>query len=80
MVDHVIARAQMADATRLAERIEFTLRRSAYPQLWNVNAAGNEGGVRLTGTVRSYYMKQLAHATAVEAADGVQVENHVEVI
>jgi len=63
-----------------AERIGLKLRRSPYSQLWNLDAIADADCVRLTGSVRTYYMKQVALSAAMEAAADVRIENDVVVV
>ncbi|MFO0870641.1 MAG: BON domain-containing protein [Pirellulales bacterium] len=65
------------DVARLAER---RLQGGPYPVLRNVNCECVEGRLTLSGTVGSYYLKQIAQ-TIVSRVPGVElVENRLEVL
>jgi osmotically-inducible protein OsmY len=64
----------------LAERIEHALRATGYPALRAVEVSVCGGVVILQGRVPSYYLKQLAQATAMEIAGVRELRNDVEVV
>ena len=63
----------------LVDRLFVALQRSPHLPARNLRIESNEGRVTLTGTVRSYYQKQMAQET-VRRLEGVrEVRNHLEV-
>jgi osmotically-inducible protein OsmY len=55
------------------------LRRSGYPQLRSVQCEVRRGVARLTGTVPTFHLKQVAQELAAHTLGVWQVENRVQV-
>tara|TARA_R110002049_G_scaffold2750_4_gene22006 strand:- start:194040 stop:194261 length:222 start_codon:yes stop_codon:yes gene_type:complete len=55
------------------------LARSSVSELRRLRVDGEEGELRLSGIVRSFYHKQLAQETVRTVAAGMQVVNRVDV-
>jgi hypothetical protein len=55
------------------------LRASVYPQLRRVDVHAENGRVRLVGRVRSYFMKQMAHAEIAQIPELHCLENSITV-
>lgn len=64
---------------RLCAEIESKLRSSGHHALRDVRCTGNRERLLLTGVVPTYYSKQVAQTTVLEAAPGTQVKNLLEV-
>jgi osmotically-inducible protein OsmY len=64
----------------LAERIDRALRANGYPALRTIEVSAQDGRVVLKGRVPSYYMKQVAQATALTVAGVQELWNGVEVV
>jgi osmotically-inducible protein OsmY len=64
----------------LAERVEQALRATGYPSLRAVKVSVCGGLVILQGRVPSYYLKQLAQATALDVPGVGELRNDVEVV
>jgi len=64
----------------LAERIERALRATGYGALRTVRVSVNAGVVLLGGRVSSYYLKQVAQATALAVAGAHQIRNGLDVV
>mgnify|MGYP001207600360 CR=1 FL=1 len=60
-------------------RIKDGLAHSQHPQLREVSVALTQGGVVLTGTVRTYYMKQMAQELARSVNGSEQIVNKIDV-
>jgi hypothetical protein len=56
------------------------LRRNAVPPLRRLKVAETKTVVELTGTVPSYYLKQLAQEAVLPLLAGRRLLNHVEVV
>jgi hypothetical protein len=65
---------------RLAERVERAVRATGYPSLRTIEVAACERLVILRGRVPSYYMKQMAQATAVAVPGVCEVRNDLDVV
>ena len=65
---------------RLAERVERALRASGYWALRTVRVSVRTRVVFLGGRVSSYYLKQVAQATALAVPGVHQIRNDVNVI
>ena len=67
-------------AANLTDRVTAALANTGLKSLRNIAVDASAGVVTLRGTVRSYYMKQLAQATA-RAVRGVhRVQNDLDVV
>ncbi len=64
---------------RLAERVARTLRATGYGPLRDLEVTVHERLVILGGRVPSYYLKQIAQATALAVPGVEQVRNDLEV-
>ena len=64
-----------ASATRPLATL--TLRHSPIPALRRLRVEENDGQVVLTGSVASYYLKQLAQETVMPLLDGRRLDNRV---
>jgi hypothetical protein len=58
----------------------LALQQSPIPALRKLRVEETVGGVTITGSVSSYYLKQLAQETLMAALDGRSLHNQVEVI
>jgi osmotically-inducible protein OsmY len=68
-----------AEDVRLADRIAGALRETGYASLREVKLTVRSRVVRLSGSVPSYHLKQVATTTAL-AVEGVgQIDNDLEV-
>ena len=65
---------------RLAERVERELRTRGYWALHAVRVSVNARVVLLGGRVSSYYLKQLAQATALAVPGAHQIRNDLNVV
>jgi osmotically-inducible protein OsmY len=65
---------------RLAERVERAVRATGYPSLRAIEVAACERLVILRGRVPSYYMKQMAQATAVAVPGVCELRNDLDVV
>jgi len=65
---------------RLAERVERALRATGYGALRAVRVSVNARVVILGGRVSSYYLKQLAQATALAVPGAQQIRNDLDVV
>lgn len=66
-----------ASATRPVAAV--TLRNSPIPALRRLRVEEGDGQVVLTGSVASYYLKQLAQETLMPLLEGRRLENRVNV-
>jgi len=71
---------QSLEDLRLAERVEYALRATGYGALRGVEVSVNARVVMLLGRVPSYYLKQIAQATALAVPGAHQVHNGLDVI
>ena len=76
---HASLLMQDSDDPSLAENVECALRATGYGSLRGVEVAGHARLVILKGRVPSYYLKQVAQATALAVPGVPQVRNHLEV-
>jgi hypothetical protein len=60
--------------------IEMALRRNRIPALRRIGIVQTDTTVVLTGTVPTYYLKQLAQEAVLSLVSGKQLLNQVEVI
>ena len=67
----------IADA--LAERVEYMIRVRSGGAISHLKVVTLPGEVVLAGVARTYYAKQLATHTALDACSGMQVVNEIEV-
>ncbi|HKI38550.1 MAG TPA: BON domain-containing protein [Gemmataceae bacterium] len=65
---------------RLAERVEGALRATGYGALRAVRVSVNARVVLLGGRVSSYYLKQLAQATALVVPGAHQIRSGLDVV
>jgi osmotically-inducible protein OsmY len=65
------------DLDRLELVLTDALRRSGYQSLRALQCQVTEGGVVLTGVVRSYYLKQLAQETVRRISPADRIDNRV---
>jgi hypothetical protein len=63
----------------LAERVERALRATGYAPLRNVTVSVRARGVTLDGRVPSYYLKQVAQATALAVSGAHHIRNQLDV-
>lgn len=68
-----------AELRCVGEIVAARLRRSGYPFLWGVNCKCNSGEVVLTGTVPTFYLKQVAQELARRTAGVIRVDNRLQV-
>lgn len=71
---------QSLEDQRLAERVEGALRATGYGALRTVRVSVNVRVVILGGRVSSYYLKQLAQATALAVPGAHQIRNDLNVV
>jgi osmotically-inducible protein OsmY len=71
--------AQGLEDLHLAERVERALSATGYAPLRGIAVTVQGRMVMLTGRVPSYYLKQLAQATALAVPGAKQVRNDLEV-
>ena len=71
---------QSLEDLRLAERVERALRATGYGPLRAVVVSVSARVVILLGGVPSYYLKQMAQATALAVPGAHQVHNDLDVI
>jgi osmotically-inducible protein OsmY len=71
--------AQSLEGLRLAERVERALRATGYMPLRGIEVIVQAQLVILAGRVPSYYLKQVAQATALAVPGAQQVRNDLEV-
>ncbi len=72
--------AQSPEDRRLVERVERALHTTGHGALRSVAVSVNAGIVILVGRVSSYYLKQVAQATALAVAGSHQIRNSVDVV
>jgi osmotically-inducible protein OsmY len=63
----------------LRRALETALRETGYVDLHSVNIDVTDGNVRLTGTVRSYFIKQKAQIVVGAMAGTVPIDNAISV-
>jgi len=73
-------RTQSREDRRLAERIEHALCATGYGALRDVEVSVTASIVILIGRVPSYYLKQLAQATAQADPEAHQIYNDLDVV
>ena len=71
---------QSREDRRLAERVERALRATGYGSLRAVVVSVSARVVILLGRVPSYYLKQIAQATALTVPGAHQIHNGLDVI
>jgi osmotically-inducible protein OsmY len=71
---------QSREDRRLTERVEHALRATGYGALRGVEVSVNARIVILVGRVPSYYLKQVAQATALAIPGTHQLHNDLDVI
>jgi osmotically-inducible protein OsmY len=71
--------APLLHEERLEGQVEQALCGSGRCELRRVRVSAMTGGVRLNGTVGSYFMKQMAQSIALATAGVLRVANDVEV-
>lgn len=59
------------------EAVEHALGHAGYPELQQIDVWDIGGCIELTGTVRTYYMKQLAQTAALAVPGVTEVKNEV---
>jgi osmotically-inducible protein OsmY len=65
---------------RLTERIERALRATGYGALRAIKVSVNARIVHLVGRVPTYYLKQIAQATALTVPGGHELHNGLDVV
>lgn len=63
----------------LTTRVRLSLNKLSYHQLDGVHCQVSGGHVKLTGHLRSYYLKQIAQAIAMRVPGVMNVENEISV-
>lgn len=61
----------------ILKNARWSLKHSAYPQLWKITCDFYEGVLTLNGVVGSYFLKQLAHSTVVNVVGINKVINQL---
>jgi osmotically-inducible protein OsmY len=59
--------------------VRSALQNSGYSDLRTIDVKAAPGGVQLHGTVRSYYLKQIAQSLALSTEGVAAVDNQMEV-
>jgi len=72
--------AQSLEDLRLAERLERALHETGYAALRAIEVSVNARIVILVGRVPSYYLKQIAQATALAVPGAHQIRNDLDVV
>jgi osmotically-inducible protein OsmY len=78
-VEAALPRVQSREDLRLAECIAGALRATGYGSLGRIAVTVHARTVFLEGRVPSYYLKQVAQATALSVPGAEQACNHLEV-
>lgn len=68
------------DALARQRAVELALGRAGYPELQQVEVCEVDGRIELTGTVRSYYLKQMAQTAALQVPGVEEVRNEIVVM
>jgi osmotically-inducible protein OsmY len=63
----------------LVRQVRHALTRSGYVELRSVEVTGVRDGIQLNGHVRTYYLKQMAQALAMQIEGVNCMENQMEV-
>lgn len=63
----------------LREIVQAAINRNGYFAFSRVNAEVLDNNIILTGSVETYYQKQLAQETVRKVADSVNIENQIQV-
>jgi len=71
---------EILEDLRLADRIAHALHATGYSELRNIEVSVDGPIVRIVGRVPSYYLKQIAQATALAVPEIHQVQNRLEVV
>lgn len=71
---------QCLEDQRLAERVENALRTTGYGALHTVRVSVHARVIILEGRVSSYYLKQIAQATALAIPGAHQIRNGLDVV
>jgi hypothetical protein len=76
---HAVANTARSEIDAAAER---ALRASPYPAIRDLNVTASTDGIQVSGTIRSYYHKQLAQELLREVAlsNGLRIHNSVNVL
>lgn len=64
----------------LEDRVRISFDQLGYPQLNAITCVAEGDLMRLTGTLNSFYLKQVAQSVAVRTPGVRSVENEIEVI
>lgn len=64
----------------IARRVSETLAKSSVRELRQIHVDERDEALELTGTVRSFYHKQLAQETVRSVAEGRPLINRLEVV
>jgi len=67
-------------ALRLSLQVERALRSTGYLSLCRVDVRAHSGVITLRGRTPSYYLKQLAQATALGVTGVCEVRNELDVV
>ena len=71
---------QSLEDGRLAARVERALRATGYAPLRSVAVSANAGVIIILGRVPSYFLKQIAQATALAVPGLQQIQNRLDVV
>ena len=63
----------------LGHRVHLTMQRLGYTDLQNVRCIANNGHVHLRGTLKSFYLKQVAQSIAMKTPGVRKVTNDIAV-
>ena len=76
------ARCVSAESARaiLAHDVRLAIRRSGHAELRNVDVAIDGERLRITGSVPTFYLKQLSQEFARSIAPGYQIRNELDVL
>jgi osmotically-inducible protein OsmY len=63
----------------LGQRVHLTMQRLGYTELNTVKCSSYEGHIRLRGTLKSFYLKQVAQSIAMKTPGVRKVINEIDV-
>ena len=64
----------------LGRRVHLTMQRLGYSDLHGVQCVAYDGHIRLRGTLKSFYLKQVAQSIAMKTPGVRQVTNDISVV
>ena len=72
--------AEEVPVLTLEDRVRISFEQLGYPQLNAVTCTAEGDRMRLTGTLNSFYLKQVAQSVAVKTPGVRAVENQITVV